>query len=958
MTEKEQQKEQTSMPANIGQPHGKTPDGKVFGVPNTREMVSSLLNFHEPKNWFEKICLLIMAFEIGLLFFLPLWASRTLLMVLFAFWRIAYNVGLGYLLKRQSEHRWLVRQARKYKLFDQKANPKLYAWLEDQLSMKMGKDYDFKTAPLEYNTWMLYRQLVDIILMNDFTAYMCLAISWFNVSPQSSFVFGDAFRWFVGLFLIGFNIWVKIDAQRVVKDFAWYWGDFFFLIEQSLTFDGVFEMAPHPMYSVGYFGYYGVSLICASYTVLFVSIAAHILQFLFLIVVETPHIEKTYNPPIVQKKRSSGGDASGEGTEDKTSNVSAHSTTSPHKIHRDLMVFKNFDLCRSTDLVSFIVTLYGFITPMVVSGNRGVAIAVFQALFWCSFHSYGLGVALHLQSTNKLLTRHFIKWGGGVQETFESWKSIYNLSLCMTYVSFFVACCKIYSLPGDWSYGTTILRHTLGAAFISLHIWTSVSIYEVLGDFGWFYGDFFLDDHSGTLVYSGIYRFLNNPEKIMGHAAFWGMSLIANHRIIYALAIFSQLSSILFLSYVEAPHMRVVYGNQIRKEAGLTKTLKSAAVSIPKKIPDKLQQEVSKLISEKAELKAATNTTKTMERLLKDVAERLERNVEGTVGTVGEMIESARPHLQELLEETRALLANSRPRFIPTSIPNEVDTQESSQYTITLQNTKETTSQNTTPCFYLGHILSVHWTAPEHHGPRDWIGIYKVESHQSTLVTNVSSNGLWHWTNAVHTSTIDINNTSSSNSHSVHENENGEDLLFPPDIDSKTQGILVYKGSHLPWKLGTYEFRYHHDGKYNVMATSTPFEVIAPTPGNVHTTESVEQALLSVVQNALGNDSDRMPELPTDTFVGITETEARRIVYAIGKMYTVEFAWEVVLFDGTVSRLSKRIQHALETLSPFTDVSQKRLSLSHGGVSTDRKSLMDSSLTKEMLVAGSPPSLE
>jgi len=42
---------------------------------------------------------------------------------------------------------------------------------------------------------------------------------------------------------------------------------------------------------------------------------------------------------------------------------------------------------------------------------------------------------------------------------------------------------------------------------LALHIWAATEIYEVIQDFGWFYGDFFLQRPAArSLSYSGIYR--------------------------------------------------------------------------------------------------------------------------------------------------------------------------------------------------------------------------------------------------------------------------------------------------------------------------------------------------------------------------------------------------------------------------------------------------------------------
>jgi hypothetical protein len=59
--------------------------------------------------------------------------------------------------------------------------------------------------------------------------------------------------------------------------------DFFYRVPQNLTFDGVFEFFPHPMYTVGYSMYYGAALLTNSYEVLFVTLFVHGCQLAFLV---------------------------------------------------------------------------------------------------------------------------------------------------------------------------------------------------------------------------------------------------------------------------------------------------------------------------------------------------------------------------------------------------------------------------------------------------------------------------------------------------------------------------------------------------------------------------------------------------------------------------------------------------------------------------------------------------
>lgn len=231
----------------------------VFTVPVTHDMVSQLLSPTQPKNFSDIFIVAGLLMQILTLYLLPQSLKIPVFAIMFLFWRACYNAGIGYLLWQQSNYGTLVGWARRYNLFENPKNgknprPWLYSLLKREMETKIPRDYDFDSAPIEYNTWLTFRRVVDLILMNDFVSYCLFALACAG-RPATEGLLMTSIRWMAGLGLFVFNLWVKLDAHRVVKDFAWYWGDFFYLIDQDLTFDGVYEIAPHPMYSVGYAGY-------------------------------------------------------------------------------------------------------------------------------------------------------------------------------------------------------------------------------------------------------------------------------------------------------------------------------------------------------------------------------------------------------------------------------------------------------------------------------------------------------------------------------------------------------------------------------------------------------------------------------------------------------------------------------------------------------------------------------
>ncbi|KAK4529209.1 hypothetical protein CCYA_CCYA01G0066 [Cyanidiococcus yangmingshanensis] len=512
--------------------------------------------------------------------------------MLFFCWRLAYNVGLGWLLRMQSQRavmtHWWTNLSPVWKRWVRRCFRSSIV-LEPRSSGEPPVDAETRRQqqqlPVDFEAWVAFRCLATIILANDGWSYLLLCYRVFHWPVvENWFLRPDMWLcYLLGAALIGFSFWAKTSAHRVVGDFAWYWGDFFFLMEGELTFDGVFELFPHPMYTVGYTAYYGFSLICRSYTLLIVSLIAHTSQLLFLMCVEEPHIQKIYGP----SERAQGPAISGNSLGERACTASC---CSRDNIEKEAVVLANLDPFRNSDLSLLILAFMTILTPALSGWSLTRRYYSMQVIGWMVFHWFGLGTVLFLQSTRRWWTRHFEERGHCAAEAFRQWQRTFNMSLVMNHLVFVMLAlheAEPIRIPSMWSLVSGRTAALVGgSALILVGASSSISAYRILGDYGWFYGDFFLEPcalshHSGpwkrpTSVeallrpsYAGIYRYLNNPDCVLGYLWMYGLSLAAASWRAFWFALCSQVLHVLFLVLVEVPHMNRTYGPHCRRAAAL-----------------------------------------------------------------------------------------------------------------------------------------------------------------------------------------------------------------------------------------------------------------------------------------------------------------------------------------------------------------------------------------------------
>lgn len=564
-----------------GHKTGRAPGGLVFRVPRTPDMFVTL---SRPRHWgpAEAFTLAVMAANVATLLGAR-WLPLAFYAANFALWRLAYNAGLGAVLTAQSERRsvsrWLAEAP--------PGTKDLVKWV---VTRSLPPDYSWSRCPLEFNAWVAFRAMSMVVLANDGLTYLVLAVAVCvkGLRPAAG-LFEMLVSSVLGLALCVFSVWSKAAAHDCVGDFAWYWGDFFFLMEGELTFDGVFELFPHPMYTVGYSAYYGISLMLRSYTLLFVSLMAHAAQIAFLLLVEEPHIQKIYG----------GGEAEAE--------PAAAAAAPPVSGGQALDTAGLVGLWRPSAFCVGDVALHvllAFTLGWFGLGRPSTAAAVCYLLAWRAAQWGALGGVLRAQARSGAWMAAAERQGVSAQAAFATWKQLWNTAWVLNHVVFVLTAFYIapnpYARVGDLLSPVGVSHVLGGLALICISVAAYDSCFHALGrEYGFFYTDFFVAPTEPTATapvacYDGVYRYVNNPECVLGYFLYYGIAVMLKSWTVGLLAFVCQMMQACFVVFVEMPHLEDTHSG-VRGRAALERTLRTHAARVAEAVPvvGKIRDEVT-----------------------------------------------------------------------------------------------------------------------------------------------------------------------------------------------------------------------------------------------------------------------------------------------------------------------------------------------------------------------------
>lgn len=533
-------------------------NGVQFAVPRTPDLREAFL---APSRWgpAELISIVIASTSAIQAFFPALRASLLVHAVVFLFWRTAYNFGLGVILHAQSEHRWLTSRVAA-------ASPHartILRWCSTAVLPKDARGWDVHP---DLDAWLVFRALATVILVADGSTYLLFFAVCYSRNAaimQSSIVF-SALRYIIGVALVGLAVYVKNTAHHKLSgDYGWHWGDFFFLkADSSFVADGVFALFPHPMYTVGYAAYYGLALIARSHVLLSVSIIAQAGQMLFVYIVEDPHIQRTYSSPDERK--------------------ASAASTEITPVKPPFNPFSAFVAILSS-VYTVPVAIGASIIFVSYFGSVPHWLLLFVAAGWRVVHWSSMFIVSTQQESGATWSRTLAR-DDGVDEraAFQRWKAVFTTSYVVNHSLFLAAAlCTPAAADASWAFlpeARAVSRIVVSLALTAISVFVAGGAHFTLGESAFCYSDLFIRP-TKRVRYTDAYRILNHPAAVTEYFAYYAAALYRRSLPLLFFAVFAQLMHLIFVRYVEAPHMQRVYA-VVREQSPIISLLGNFALDL------------------------------------------------------------------------------------------------------------------------------------------------------------------------------------------------------------------------------------------------------------------------------------------------------------------------------------------------------------------------------------------